>query len=136
MKVLVDTNVLVSAAWRDRKPEAVILWIIAHPDWQWLVSTEIMEEYKEVLRRKKFSFSAETLQKWETLLDRDTRPVSVNNEVDFPRDQKDAKFLACALSNNADFLITGDGDFEEAYKIINTTILSISIFHQTIMAGG
>ncbi|HMZ08907.1 MAG TPA: putative toxin-antitoxin system toxin component, PIN family [Anaerolineales bacterium] len=135
MKVLVDTNVLVSAAWRDRKPEAVILWLIARPDWQWLVSAEIMEEYKEVLRRKKFSFPADTLQKWETLLDRDTCLVSVNNELDFPRDQKDAKFLACALSNNADFFITGDGDFEEAYKIVNTTIISVSIFHQTIIAN-
>lgn len=135
MKVLVDTNVLVSAAWRDRKPEAIILWLIARPDWQWLVSAEIMEEYKEVLRRKKFSFPADTLQKWETLLDRDTCLVSVNNELDFPRDQKDAKFLACALSNNADFFITGDGDFEEAYKIVNTTIISVSIFHQTIIAN-
>lgn len=135
MKVLVDTNVLVSAAWRDRKPEAIILWLIARPDWQWLVSAEIMEEYKEVLRRKKFSFPADTLQKWEILLVRDTCLVSVNNELDFPRDQKDAKFLACALSNNADFFITGDGDFEEAYKIVNTTIISVSIFHQTIIAN-
>lgn len=136
MKVLVDTNVLVSAVWRDRKPEAVILWLIAHPDWQWLVSAEIMEEYKEVLHRKKFAFPAETLQKWETLLDRDTHPVTVNTEVDFPRDQKDAKFLACALSNNADFFITGDGGVEEAYKIVNTTIISVSMFHQTIVMDG
>lgn len=28
--------------------------------------------------------------------------------VDFPRDQKDAKFLACALTTNAEFFITGD----------------------------
>jgi putative PIN family toxin of toxin-antitoxin system len=86
-------------------------------------------------RTKKFSFSTETLQKWEELLDRDTHLVLVNTDVDFPRDQKDAKFLACALSNNVDFLITGDGDFEEAYRVINTTIISVSMFHRMMISG-
>ncbi|MBC6941015.1 MAG: PIN domain-containing protein, partial [Anaerolineae bacterium] len=49
MKVVIDTNVLVSAVWRDRNPETVILWILAQPNWQWMVSKEIMDEYKEVL---------------------------------------------------------------------------------------
>lgn len=92
-----------------------------------------MEEYKDVLHRKKFSFSADTMQKWESLLDRDTHLVSVNADIDFPRDPKDAKFLVCALSNNADFFITGDGDFKEAYKVINTTIVSVSMFQQVVM---
>jgi putative PIN family toxin of toxin-antitoxin system len=135
MKVILDTNVVISAVWRDRKPESVILWVVAHPDWQWMVSAEILREYKDVLRRKKFSFSTETLQKWEELLDRDTHLVLVNTDVDFPRDQKDAKFLACALSNNVDFLITGDGDFEEAYRVINTTIISVSMFHRMMISG-
>jgi putative PIN family toxin of toxin-antitoxin system len=128
MKVLIDTNVLISAAWRDRKPEKLIMWIIAHPDWQWLVSSEIMQEYMDVLHRKKFSFPPETLQKWENILKRDTHLKPVNAEIDFPRDQKDAKFLACAISNNADYFITGDGDFNEARKLLNTTIITVSAF--------
>lgn len=32
MKVLIDTNVLVSAALKDREPEAVIVWLAAQPD--------------------------------------------------------------------------------------------------------
>jgi len=135
MKVLVDTNVLVSAVWRDKKPEEVILWIIAQPEMEWLVSAEIMQEYQEVLHRKKFSFPPETLEKWETLLNRDTRSVTVNSEMDFPRDQKDAKFLACALSCEADYLITGDGDFDEAQRIISTTIISVSQFKNIIVDG-
>lgn len=132
MKVLIDTNVLVSAVWRDRKPEEVILWVIAHPDWQWVVSSEIIQEYTEVLRRKKFLFSPETLRKWETILRRDTRLITVSAEIDFPRDRKDAKFLACALSTDADFFITGDGDFDEARKMVNTTIISVSMFKKLV----
>jgi len=128
MKILVDTNILISAIWRDRNPETVIMWIISQPDWEWIVSAEIMEEYQDVLHRKKFSFPPETLRKWESILARDTRLKPVSADIDFPRDPKDAMFLDCAISNNADYLITGDGDFTEARKVVNTTILSVSMF--------
>ncbi len=128
MKILVDTNVLISAIWRDRNPEKVIMWIISQPDWEWIVSAEIMEEYQDVLHRKKFSFPPETLRKWEAILARDTHLKSVSADIDFPRDPKDAMFLDCAVSNNADYLLTGDGDFSESRKVVNTTILSVSMF--------
>ena len=128
MKILVDTNVLISAIWRDRNPETVIMWIISQPDWEWIVSAEIMEEYQDVLHRKKFSFPPETLRKWDAILARDTHLKSVSADIDFPRDPKDAMFLDWAVSNNADYLITGDGDFTEAHKVVNTTILSVSMF--------
>lgn len=50
---------------------------------------------------------------------------------EFPRDRKDAKFVACALSANAEWLIMGDKDFSEAEKTIQTTILSVSVLHET-----
>jgi predicted nucleic acid-binding protein len=53
-------------------------------------------------------------------------PVEI--PVSFPRDVKDAKFLACALAAAADFLITGDRDFTEARKIGHTKIISVSQF--------
>ena len=46
MRVVIDTNVLVSAALKDRDPEAVITWVVAHPDWLWLATPEILAEYK------------------------------------------------------------------------------------------
>lgn len=135
MKVIVDTNILVSAVWRDRNPETVILWILAQPNWQWMASKEIMDEYKEVLHRKKFSFTLETISHWEALLDRDIHPVYELLEVDFPRDQKDAKFMACALSCEADYILTGDGDFDDARKVGDVTIISVSMFKRLFVDG-
>jgi len=57
----------------------------------------------------------------------------VDGIVNFPRDQKDAKFLACALANDADYLISGDSDFREAHTLLNTTILSVSMFKRLVM---
>jgi predicted nucleic acid-binding protein len=52
--------------------------------------------------------------------------------IDFPRDTKDAKFLACALAAEADFLVTGDRDFTEAQKLIKTTIISVYSFKELL----
>ena len=59
--------------------------------------------------------------------------VEVTNVVDFPRDRKDAKFLACALATDADFLLTGDKDFEEAKNLGKTRIISVSLFKRLLI---
>jgi putative PIN family toxin of toxin-antitoxin system len=133
MRVLIDTNVLVSAALRDKDPEAVILFIAAQPDWQWIVSAEILAEYREVLSRPKFALPAEVRQRWFEMLAALTTRVEVDTAINFPRDQKDARFLACALAANAEFFITGDRDFAQATKLINTTILSVALFKKLIV---
>lgn len=133
MKVIFDTNVFISAVLRDRNPEAVIVWVVDQPEWQWVVSSEILREYREVLRRKKFSFSAEILKKWEKVLDKNTKKVRVAQRFNFPRDQKDAKFLACAIASKADYLVTGDSDFSDAHKLDNVTILSVALFNRLVM---
>lgn len=132
MRVIIDTNVLVSAALRDRAPEAVILFVVERPDFEWIVSTGIVQEYKEVLSRKKFGLSQDILQRWFTLLDTVTTFVPVDIVVTFPRDQKDAKFLECALMSQANYFITGDLDFTEAQRLVTTTILSVSLFKKLI----
>ena len=111
-----------------KNPERTTLWVLAQPYWECIVSAEIMEEYQDVLHRKKISFPPETLRRWETILDRDTYLRPVNAEIDFSRDPQDARVLDCAVSNNADYLITGDADFSEARRVVNTTILSVSMF--------
>ena len=54
MRVVVDTNVLVSAILCGRNPRAVIQFIVDTSDYSWMVSSETLAEYKEVLTRTKF----------------------------------------------------------------------------------
>ncbi|MBI1904184.1 MAG: putative toxin-antitoxin system toxin component, PIN family [Planctomycetia bacterium] len=68
MKVVIDTNVLLSAALRDRLPERVVLYVATHDDCKWLVTPEILREYTDVLTRPKFALRAETLQQWAEVL--------------------------------------------------------------------
>jgi len=132
MKVVIDTNVLVSAVLRDRVPEEVILFVVSHADMQWIVSPEILAEYKEVLSRSKFGLPQEIRRRWFDLLGTFTTTVEVAVALDFPRDRQDAKFLACALASQADFFVTGDRDFSQAQKLVNTTIISASRFKKLV----
>ena len=124
MKAVIDTSVLVSAAFRDRTPEEVILFVTGQNAFHWIVSGEILAEYREVLSRPKFDLSEEILNHWIEILESSTVEIDVDLEIDFPRDRKDAKFIACALAAQANFFITGDHDFSEAQQMINTTIRS------------
>jgi putative PIN family toxin of toxin-antitoxin system len=133
MKVLIDTNILISALLRDGIPESVILWILAQPEWEWIASSVILQEYNGVLRREKFGFSAEFVQRWTDLFDETIQLFEPKEALDFPRDRKDAKFLECAQSANADILITGDKDFSEAQTLIKANILKPARFVQLLM---
>jgi putative PIN family toxin of toxin-antitoxin system len=132
MKVIIDTNVVVSAALRDRDPETVLLFVAEQPDFQWIVSDPILEEYEGVLARKRFALPRDLLQRWHEMFEALTTMVKVDVEVDFSRDRKDAKFLECALVSEADYIITGDKDFSEAQKMISTTIISVSLFKKLV----
>ena len=133
MRVVIDTNILVSAAIAGRKPPSVITWVINQPDYEWVVSEEILAEYQEVLSRGKLKLTDVQKERWLDLIQCSTKLIDVSIEIDFPRDQKDAKFIACALSANADFLITGDRDFTEVQSLENTLIISVSMFAESIV---
>lgn len=133
MKVIVDTNILISAIIRDNIPEQVIMWLISQPLIEWVATTEIIEEYKNVLQRKKFNLPSAIIKQWFCLFDAEMILVDPEISLDFPRDPKDAKFLECAITSNADIFITGDKDFSEAQQLIVTQIMSITHFKQLFM---
>jgi uncharacterized protein len=85
-----------------------------------------------VLSRKKLKLPDEIKNQWLELIDLATVLVNVNVEIDFPRDRKDAKFLECAVTAEANFLITGDTDFTEAQNLIDTPIVSVALFKKLI----
>lgn len=127
-KIIIDTNIVLSGIWKDRNPEAIMQFVLTHPNFQWIASEEIILEYKAVLARKKFNLDATILSKWFLVFDKFITLVSVLEDFQYPRDQKDAKFLSCAVASQADFFITGDSDFDEAHKLVSTRIVSATTF--------
>ncbi|MEG4422430.1 putative toxin-antitoxin system toxin component, PIN family [Microcoleus sp. LAD1_D5] len=81
MKIVVDTNILVSAILRGRMPKKAIQSIIDRPDWKWLVSLEIIAECKDVLLRPKFKLSQEVIEEWWEIFDTVTQLIEVEVDV-------------------------------------------------------
>lgn len=130
MTAIVDTNVLLSAAYRDRLPERVVLFVATRDDWDWVVTPQILEEYRRVLARPKFGLSPESQRAWVALVESrsltlDAQPLPA---VELPRDPRDEPFLAAALACGADFLITGDRDLLDAPHPPATRVVTAAEF--------
>ncbi len=133
-RIVIDTNVLVSAAVKNRDPEAAILWIVGRLGWEWIASESIVAEYRDVLARKKFrAVPPAALKKWNDLAARCATLLPDPPLPDFPRDRGDAKFLACAVASGADYLLTGDRDFSDARRLGKTVVISVRQFRRQIM---
>lgn len=128
MRVVVDTNVVVSAILRDRSPERAIMHLVESTDWEWVASADILAEYRAVLRRPKFGLPAALLEQWDERFRKAIALWPVVLPPEFPRDPKDAKFIACALASEADYLLTGDRDFESATDFPGVRTVGVSLF--------
>lgn len=97
VRVVIDANVLVSAAFKDKISETIVRFVVARTDFEWVVSQAIVDEYKTVLARSKFGLPIPLLQQGYALLNTVTVIVDVPESFSYPPDPIDAKFLACAL---------------------------------------
>jgi putative PIN family toxin of toxin-antitoxin system len=128
MRVVVDTNVVVSAILRDRNPERAIVHLVESADWEWVASSDILAEYRAVLRRPKFALPATMLEEWDERFRKAIVLWPVTLPPEFQRDPKDAKFIACVLASEADYLLTGDRDFESATGFPGVQTVGVSQF--------
>lgn len=106
-KVVIDTNVIVSALLFSGKPGELI------PFWQNsriepIVSGDIVDEYIRVLAYPKFQLTEKEIQ---FLLYRQLLPYfeiveTSQGEIIIPNDPSDDKFIKCALSGNAKIIVS------------------------------
>ena len=107
MKVVFDTNILVSAlVFPGGRAEAALLRIIEEHD-QLLLSKPILDELLGVLARK-FSRDAEELARTALLLSELTLTVRPRQKLRVVKDDPDNRVLECALAGRADLIVTGD----------------------------
>lgn len=106
-KVVLDTNILVSAFWTENGAAADILRMFADRKILPCYSAQIMAEYKMVLNRPKFAFEKAKIGIFVNRIRADGLPVSVYPSVIAFTDETDRKFYDVAKSCGA-MLITGN----------------------------
>ena len=126
-KIVIDTNTLVSAVGWKGAPRKVFDLFIDNK-LKIITSNELIDEFIEVIFRPKFDFLQKDVKL--TII----RAIISNSDIVDPKmklniikeDEKDNKFLECALTGDAKFIISGDNHLLklkefEGIKIVNAS---------------
>ena len=140
IKVVYDTNVIVSGLLRQEGIPAFLLDLATQGYIGLFLSEDILKEYEEVLVRPKFGFSQRLVKGFLQKLRTKGNVIKSKTTVNIIEDPADNKFLECALSGKADYLVTGNtrhfpfGEFrgikivspKEFWEIYKESLLSSS----------
>ena len=127
MRIVVDTNVVISAIFFGGTPRKVIE-AVADGAVEACANPEIVEEYREVvaemimrrqghLRRDLFNFYLARLEITDSASD-----------IHLCRDPDDDKFISCAIDAKALYIVSGDKDLLDVRKIDNIEVVTAAEF--------
>ncbi len=109
VRVVLDTNVLISAFLKKGSAPAAILTLAEEGDISLCVSKVVMEEYEGVLQRDKFrSFGERAVEYLRKARRRFIWVAPVEKITAAKDDPEDNKFLECAVAARADYLVSGN----------------------------
>ena len=129
MRVVVDTNVLISAIFWTGKPKQ-ILNKVRREEITFLTSEFILEELRDVLTRedKPFKLSEQEAERVVTGMRNLAVLVKIDSHMSVCQDENDNRVLECAIDGNADCIITGDSHLLQLGSFQKISIITVSDF--------
>ena len=127
--VVLDTNVLISALlFKGHLSKIVLLWQKGRVTP--IISKETFEELRSVLNYPKFSLSQEEIN---SIIENEILPYfeiveATKNLKGACRDPGDDKFISCALSASASYVVSGDKDLSDLKKHKSVKIINAPDF--------
>ena len=124
IKVIIDTNLWIS--FLIGRKLSCLLSLLSHPNFELVVSQELLDEIREVSSRPKLMryFSHEQIALLSDFMSEETQIYQLENIKPRCRDPKDDYLLELAIVSKADYLVTGDKDLLELDKIGSCQIVS------------
>lgn len=115
MKVVLDTNVLISALLIPKSNAGNILKLWREEKFDLIVSDFILAEMRKVLHypkiKKRLQWEDEKINHYIDLFSFYAKRVDIEGiSVEVAKDQNDAPILATFIAAQADYLVTGDDD--------------------------
>jgi putative PIN family toxin of toxin-antitoxin system len=108
IRVVIDTNVVVSANLVDEGLPAAILDLAANKRILMCVSEAVLAEYKEVLERPRLKLAPQRIARSLSVIRKKSLLVKPARTVTVIKDDPDNRFLECAHASSADYLVTGN----------------------------
>ena len=127
MKIVVDTNVLISGVFFGGYPRKIIEAVI-DDDIKACATVEIVDEYNEIVAemidRKQGHIRKDILMPLVAKLEL----ISPRTNVEVCRDPDDDKFLSCAIDSKALYIVSGDKDLLSIRTYENVEIITAAEF--------
>ena len=125
MKVVLDTNIIISGIFWKGAPNAILnLWL--EDKIQAVATKAILNEYIGSL--KNMDTNPELLNRWFVFIFENIELAKDQSIFKICRDPDDNKFLNCTMSAEADYLITGDKDLLSLKDKVSVKIISAQEF--------
>ena len=126
-RVVIDTNVMVSAYLGGRLETIIVAWI--EGKFVLTVSNQIVNEYINVLSRPKFEIARAELDDFAALILSKAEFVVPGERIRVVEaDPSDNKFLEAAVTGQADYIISGDKHLRDLKEFRGIAILTPSAF--------
>ncbi len=133
MKVVIDTNVLVSSVLSENSPPSKVFKQLRLRLFELVVSEEILSEYRRALGYKRtYKYHKYTPEQIDGLLD-DLRQfatiITSTENIDIvSSDPDDNKLIECAVAGEADYIVSGDAHLLRLAEYNRIPILSPAAF--------
>lgn len=136
IKVIVDTNLWIS--FLIGRKLSCLLSLLSRPDFELVVSQELIDEIRKVSLRPKLLkyFSQEQIALLLDFMSEETQLYQLENIIPRCRDPKDDYLLELAIVSKADYLVTGDKDLLDLDKIGSCQIVSAMEFDSLAVSWG
>jgi putative PIN family toxin of toxin-antitoxin system len=108
-RIVIDTNVLISAAIQPGGPPAQVLELVAARVVEMCVSEEVLAEYSEVFGRAKFAgLDRHRVASLLAAIAEEAILVRPASRLAESPDESDNRFYECAAAAEADYIVTGN----------------------------
>jgi putative PIN family toxin of toxin-antitoxin system len=127
LKVVLDTNVIVSGLNFPNSNPAKILLLVASGEVANFTSKHIVNETRRILVDK-FFWTHEEVEAAEIWLKTFSKSVNPKNRISVIDDDPDNRILECAVEGQADFIISGDHHLTDLEEYQGIKIVAPSNF--------
>ena len=118
-RIVIDTNVLISAAIRPDGTQAQVIHLVAFRAVEMVISEAVMVEYREVFSRPRFSSRTDPAEvsRLLSMIEAEATMVRPTEELNISEHASDNRIYECAAAAEADYIVTGNTrHFARGYK--------------------
>ena len=129
MKIVVDTNIIISAIFYGGRPLECIE-MIRNGVFNACVSQEILDEYLEIFQRFSLKYPDKFPKIQLNEITEHMIKITPVSKINVCRDPDDNKFIECAVDGHCIYIVSGDKDLLAVKNFNDIEILTLHEFFQ------